>query len=124
MTIEIKSENGIAHYEAGFTDYEAEILCITIDHFGSGEHPCASPGNNGSLTFYMTDNKAETTGVGLKGFGVNYIIEVCESALGIWSGLEDGGPTSVSEHPLVSADNDLNPQTVLKDAVISLKAAL
>lgn len=121
---------GIAHYHSGFTDYEAEILCITIDAFGSGEHPCATPGaNEGYVCPAVVDygngpEPGRVVGVGLRGFAVVYIIEVCENALKIWSEIESGPPDSINEHMYASDDNNLNPVSVLEDAISRLQVTL
>jgi len=112
---DIEIEDG--YYKSGFSDHEAEILCIAIDSFGSGQHPCASPGNNGGLW----DDTKQYRGVGLRSFGANYIVEVCDKALTQWG---DDAPDSINKHPHASSNNNLNPKVVMESVVHRLKAAL
>ena len=66
MTVKVTLEQNTHYYESGFSEEDEIILCKAIDAFGSDEHPCAFEG------------------VGLKGFGADYIIEVCNDAISTW----------------------------------------
>ena len=118
ITLKDSGEGSSIYYDSGFSDHEAEILCIAIDSFGSGQHPCASPGNNGGLW----DDAKEHRGVGLRSFGAEYIIEVCEKAS--WPKYATHVPDSATDHPYTSSDNNLNPKVVMESAITRLKAAL
>lgn len=111
------------YYLSGFTNHEAEILCVAIDDFGSGQHPCASPGDNNGLwnNAFAKDETKEWRGVGLRSFGARYIIDVCKK--GLDSVNWEDYPV-INHHQFISVDNLCSPKVVMESAITRLMAAL